>query len=301
MARASAVPALLLLALLAAAIASAQAPAAPAVRVALEARALQLDAGEAATLEGTVSNDGPLAGTVALALALPPGWSGTVEPAELPVAAGGSERVVVRLQAPEAGVGAASAELALEAVLTDALGRAASSSATVALGRLDPPPPPPADARPLVAASLLGLLLLAAAAAALAWRRRRAAALAAYWDREKGIQLDVVDGPRSYGGRRELVSRVALQNVSARPRVATVRVAECAPRWRASVSLPRAPLSPGERIEVAVHIAPDADVPAGEAGRIVVAARPEEAQDFEERVTIAPQAPGARPQAPAPP
>ena len=86
-------------------------------------------------------------------------------------------------------------------------------------------------------------------------------------------------GPLPYGERRESVWRVTLTNVSTRPRVAILEMRDVPEGWRAATSLPRLPLSAGERVTVSVHVAPDLSVPAEAVARITVAARPEEARE----------------------
>ena len=294
-----------LLALLAAQLAgpaAAQLPTDLRLVVELPDDALALDAGNATALTATVRNEGAVGGTVALQAVVLDGWSVEVEPST-PFSLDGGEAVEVTLtlRAPAAGEGAASGDVGLAATLTDAAGRAASAQDAVAVARVDPPVvlPPPWYAQPLWQA-LVAALVLALAAGALLWlRRRRLAALAAAAAaereaRETGVSLALASGPFRFGAGRELVYRIAVQNVSERPRVALVLVAGAPDGWTAAVSLPKMALSPGERVEVSVYARPGDGVPVGDKGVLHLAAKPEEAREREERVAIEVEAPTVR-------
>lgn len=132
-------------------------------------------------------------------------------------------------------------------------------------------------------------LELEAAAAAAA-----KAAHEAWLARETGITLHLVDGPIRFGTRRELTYRVRVENVSERPRIAILGVAETPEGWTAAFSVPRLPLSAGEAAVVTVYVNAADAVPEGTQGNVVLTARPEEAQELDERLTLTPVAPAVR-------
>lgn len=307
-------------ALLLAPLAAAQVPlpASPGVRVVLDAKELRVDAGNETTLTATITNTGPAQGTVQLDFGLVPGWRVDAESRSIVIPAGGVAPVRFALAAPNAGHGAASAAWAVRATLTeDNTGRTATSEASVQLARVDPPAPPappgwtPESLALLVVGSavlIAGIVVaersrirklrdaLAAAEAA------REAERAAYLDRETGILLEAEGPLLPWGLRRELLQRLRVRNATARPRIATVGVREAPPGWVASVSLPRVPLGPGESALVTLYLNPDATVPGGAPTRLVLYAKPEEAQAMEERLPLAFDAPAIRiPEHAAPP
>lgn len=299
------------------------APVDPAVAITMPTETLSLGAGNNTTLAATVTNPGSFAGTVSLSFAALDGWAVSAEPASFALAAGASQPVTITVVAPLAGEGAASGAIAATATLSDSAGRTATAEGATPVARVDPPvvpPPEPPYALWALAAVLLvaivalgvGLQLRArrrkreraeAEARAVAEAKRRAeeeaarlaaekaAAEAAFLARETGISIAVHDGPRPFGSKRELAYRLTVSNVSDRPRVGVVAVAEVAAGWRASVSLPKLPLSPGESVLVSAYVNPDENVPSGSKARIVILAKPEEAQERDERVVIEVEAP----------
>lgn len=287
--------------------------------VAVEPTALDLGAANVTVLNATVTNDNPsIPGQVVVSVEAPAGWTAEASLLQGPLAAGASQDFTITLTAPEAGAGAATGELVVTATITEsaATARTETGRATVALTRVDPAPPPPPPAPwyetpgGIAAIVLAALLVAGLAAAAVVLRSRRLAREAAeaeaarraaeeaahraYLARETGISLALLDGPRKYGPKRELTYRLQIENVSDRPRVAIVAVAETTPGWTAAVSIPRMPLSPGERAVVTLYANPDDAIASGEPARLVVSARPEEAQERDERVTISSEAPSVR-------
>lgn len=304
------------------------APIDPAVAITLPPDALDVGAGNQTTLTATVSNPGSFAGTVSLSIAAVDGWTFAAEPAGgFPLASGASQDVTITVIAPAAGVGAASGSLAVTATLTDQAGRTATADASAPLARVDPPPPPvPPPPYGLWAAAAVAALLVVAGVVALQVRENRrkreraeaqrraaeeakrlaeaeaarlaaekaareAAERAAYFARETGITIGLHDGPRPFGTSRELAYRLVVRNVSDRPRVGVVGIAEIPAGWRASVALPKLPLSPGESALVAAYVKPDVSVPAGSKSRIVFRAKPEEAQELDEKLALDVEAP----------
>lgn len=302
--------ALLLVLPFAAGTALAQLPTAPSVAVALDEAALSLGASNETTLSGTVTNGGRLQGTVALAPTIPAGWNVTLDPATpFTLAAGQSATFTVTLVAPAAGVGAAAGDVFVDATLTDGAGQTATAQAALAVTRVDPvipPTPPPYDlyaSYALLAAGAVGIAFLVYAqlrGERLARERARAEEEArrlaheAYLARETGIGLTLVDGPVHYGTRREVVYRLAVENQTPRDRVALVGVAEVPHGWTAASSLPRIPLKPSERIVVTFYVAAGDGVPTGAIGRVSFFAKPEEAQELDQRVSVEVPAPAVR-------
>jgi hypothetical protein len=295
----------------------------PAVSVVFDdAGDVSLGAANTTTLTATVTNDNErVAGTVTFTVTGPAGWTIVTDPPAgsftlQPLA---SAPITITLTAPEAGVGDATGNVELAATITENVARAstASGSASVGVTRVDPviPPPPPAPwytTTPAIAAFVLIPLALVGLAALLIVRSRNkrraveaaaaaarvasdaAAAQAAFMARETGITIQPVDGPVKYGPKRELVFRAAVSNVSDRPRVALVNVAECAEGWTAAVSIPRMPLSAGERMTVTVYVNPSDAVAPDTPARFVLTAKPEEAEKLDERLTLECIAPPVR-------
>lgn len=285
----------------------------PSVSLALDATSLDLGAANTTTVNATVTNgNAQVGGNVVMSLVAPDGWTVVADPIQFPLAAGASQAVVLTITAPGAGLGAQAGDVALTATLTETLARgsAATSTQAIAVARVDPLPPPPPPPLPWheTAAGIGGVAVAAAlvlAGVEVLLRRSRkahearlaaeaAAARAAYLDRETGITVAPLDGPSKYGHSREQAFRVQVQNVSARPRVALVDVAEWPDGWAAAVSIPRIELKPGERVSVAVYVNPAETIPAGTPARFVVAAKPEEALELDERVTLECDAPAVR-------
>lgn len=298
--------ALILLALLAGAAAAQLGPVDPAVTLAFDREALELAAGNETTFNATVTNGGAVDGSVALVVADLDGWTLAVEPASFPLRAGASQPVVLTLTAPAAGAGARSGDVGLTATLTAAAGRTASASGVVGVTRVDPvvvPPPPPPYALYGALALLVALLALGVL---LALRRRRArrlarekaaaeeaakaAAHAAWLDRETGIGIALLEGPVKFGSRRELVYRVEVENRSARERVAVLGVEGRPEGWTVAPALPQARLKPGERVVVVYHVNPG-EAQGGAVATLAFTAKPEEARERDERVTVEVHAP----------
>lgn len=299
---------LVLVALLAAP-AVAQVPGAvqPQVMVTLDVASLELGAGNTTAVEGVVANPGQFDGTVNLEIAAPEGWTVSVEPSSsFSLAAGAQAPVTITFIAPAAGLGAATGDASFGATLTDSAGRTASATASVGVTRVDPPvvvPPPPYG----LYAAIAGAVLLALATAGIVlWRRRQArlraeaeeaarrAAHEAYMARETGVGISLLDGPVRFGAKRELVYRCVVENRTQRPRLAVIGSVDVPAGWTVAPSVPKLPLAPGERVTVtffvacADHVPPESTVP------IVFRARPEEAQELDERVTLEAKAPDVR-------
>lgn len=283
----------------------------PGVTLTLDAKDVALGAGNASRVNATLTNTGPAAGTVTLAWTLPDGWDVNAETRTVAIPSKGVMPIVIRVTAPAAGKGAASADIQITAVLKEdpPAGRSAQASAALSVTRVDPPAPPPAPVvTPERLAMALGaLLLIAGIAAGLILRRRHRLALAraaeearlaaeraAYLERETGITIEIEGDLLPWGLRRELLQRVRLKNASGRVRVAQVGIRSAPPGWIASVSLPRIPLASGESALVTVYLNPSADVPGGAETQIVLFAKPEEALEREERVTLRFEAPPIR-------
>lgn len=232
------------------------------------------------------------------------GWIVKVSPETLRLDAGASGEVVIALQAPAAGDGASTRTMRLRATITDDAGRVGVDEASIALARLDPPAPPVPPpwiltAEGMTSLALVALTLAAVGAMLLASARRRkaeaeAAARQAFLDRETGIKLEITDGPHRFGMGRDLVYRVRVWNETDRPRVATLGVAAAPDGWRAVPSLPRMPLGARESIHVTFLVSPAPSAPAGTRARIVLWAKPEEAEKLDERIEIEVVAPDVR-------
>lgn len=284
-------------------LATAQVPQ-PTLSIRLDKTDLALGAGNQTDVAGTVTFSDSVpssSASVSLLVTAPAGWTATVDPANANANAGQSVAFKIHLTAPAPGQGANAANLGLAASATATGGRTASASGTIALTRVDPAPLVPPDLVPYYVAASVGLLVLAAIVALILTRRRATKlALAAYLDRETGIEITLAGGPIPYGDRRETAWRVTITNASARPRVAVIETRDVPAGWRAATSLPRVPLSPSESVTLSVHVAPDAATPAGAPGAITVAARPEEARDKAATLTLDCTAPEAHPDAPGP-
>lgn len=283
--------------------AAAQGPLDPAVQVQLDGggEAARLDAGANEAFSGRVANEGRAGGSVRLEATAPEGWRVQIEPAgAFSVAAGSSAPFVVRVFAPDAEVGAAEGGVVVRATLTDAAGQTATGEATLAVARVDPPVPVPPtpwwqEAAPW-AAGLVAFAVVAGAAAVAAQKRRRqreaaAAAERAMLERETGVTMRVEGQIATYGWQRELAYRLVLENVSDRPRVGLVRVASTPDGWRASVNLPRVPLSAGERVALTLHVQPPPTAEPGELVTFLLGCRPEEAREREQQVDLSVEAP----------
>lgn len=290
----------------------AQVPA-PQVAVTLDATTLSLGANNTTEISGTVRYSDLAAqqnANVVLTLdGVPDGWTITMDPAAVPLNSGQSGTFVLTITAPEAGAGAANGTATVIASANGGAGRGtATGSASLALTRVDPPPPPPPDNTPYIVAAVLATLLVAGAVAAYASHRkaekarlaREAAERAeaerlAYIARETGITVSVVEGAIPFGDRREVAMRLVVKNVSERDRFAVVDVKEVPTGWLAAVNVPRRELKAGEEMIVTVTARPPDASPLGASARIVVAAKPEEAVELDERVTFEVQAADARP------
>lgn len=303
----------LVLAPLLAGAALAQLPATDAgVSLQLDALDLSLGAGNATVVNGTVTNTGGLSGTVTLTLSIPEGWTVEVDPSSaFTLAAGASAPVTLSLAAPAAGAGELSGDMLLSAALVDQAGRAATpAEASLRVTRVDPivppPPPPPYDLYASFAILGVGVVVIGG----LVWnqlrnerlaRERKAAEEAArvaaheaYLARETGIGISLVEGPVRFGTRRELVYRLQVENQSARDRVALVGVAQCPAGWSAACAIPKASLRPGERVTVTFHVNPGDAVPGGAKATLAFYAKPEEAQELDQRVAVEVAAPEVR-------
>jgi len=302
--------ALLLILLAPAAFAQTLPSAQPQVSLALSAKELRLNASNESAVYANVTNGGALAGTASLTMGDAGGWNVRAEPRTFPIAAGRTQMVVLYLTAPAPGSGPATTNLAVSVSFSESnTQQSASAQGAVALVRVDPPPPPPP---PFLTPARIGLgvgalALVAALVVVLVVRRRKklaaakaaedarlAAEHAAWLARETGITIEIEGALLPWGLRRELLQRVRVRNASERPRVAQVGVRSAPPGWIASVSLPRFPLSAGESALVTVYLNPSHDVPGGEATEIVLYAKPEEAQEKEERVALRFEAPPIR-------
>jgi hypothetical protein len=269
-------------------------------------------AGNTTLANVTVTNTGPAAGSVALALTVPAGWNATINPAQIPLAAGQSGTATVTIVAPSAKPGETNnGSLALAATFVETnTNRQATASASYQLTLIPvplPPPPTPFLQTPLGTALIAGSLavVLIGITAFIVLRQRRIdreeaerlaaekAAREAYLARETGIGITLVDGPHDYGQRRELAWRIQIENRSDRDRVAVVEAIEAPPGWRAAPSLPKINLSPGQKIVITVVVTPEAGTPSGAAMQLYVRAKPQEALELDERITLAVVAPAA--------
>ena len=295
--------------LLAAPLALAQTPQ-PSVTVTLATSTLELGASNSTTIDGTVTYadtapalpTGASDGTITLAVAVPEGWTATLDPAStFQLAPGATQTFSVTLVAPALDAGAPDAvgDATFTATAQSPDGRSAAGSATVGLTALAPPAPlvPPWYQTPGGITAIAGAILLVVGTVAfLVWRRNKrlaaeraaedAAAKAAYLDRETGIAIGLGGGPLQYGHKREVVYRLSVANKSARPRVAVVEVAQVTNGWRASTQFSKIPLSPGETQAVTLVVTPDAVITPGDKASVVVRAKPEEAKELDERLTL---------------
>lgn len=281
----------------------------PSVTVTLDAASLELGAANTTTLDGTVAYadtapalGGATDGTITLAVTAPEGWTLTVEPStSFTLAPGASVPFTLTLTAPALDAGAANA--AGDAIVTASAsasgGRSAESTATLALTAIAPPAivPPPWYQTPGGIAAIIGAILLVAGAILYARHRRNqrlaaerameeAAAHAAYMDRETGITISLAAGPLQYGHRREVVYRLGVTNKSARPRVALLEVVEATNGWRAATQVTKLPLSAGETQAVTLVVTPDAVITPGDRATVTIRAKPEEAKERDERLTL---------------
>jgi hypothetical protein len=282
-------PTLALALALALPLAESQGPATAGVTLSLSKASVRLAPQASDTIEAAIANTGPLAGTVTLTATDLGPWTMQADPSgPANVPAGATVTMRVTLSSGPANDGASQRNIQLTATLTDAAGRSAQAQAQIAAQRVDPLPPAPTPwyERPLVdlGLALLVALLVAAVAAILVVRSRRRQA--AFLDRETGITLALVDGPHRFGAGREMVYRLDVANVSSRPRVALVGVDAAPDGWRATPSLPRMPLSPGEAARVTFLVAPPPDAPRGATARVVLYAKPAEAERLAERVAL---------------
>lgn len=282
----------------------------PSLTVALAEPSVELDAATTTTLTGTVAYadtappvGGANDGTVTITLTPPAGWTATVEPASaFSLAPGEEAEFTLTLVAPalDAGAEDATGDLTVTASATSPGGRGADATATAALTAIAPPAPAPAPwyQTPGGIAAIVGAILLLAAGAAWYARHRRqtrlaaerameeAAARAAYMDRETGIAISLAGGPLQYGHRREVIYRLSIANTSKRPRVALVEVVDATNGWRAATQVTKLPLSPEETQTVTLAVTPDAVITPGDRATVVVRAKPEEAKERDERLTL---------------
>lgn len=276
----------------------------------LDGGALDLGAANTTTRTGNVTYAesagapdvaGQNSGSVTLTAVIPAGWTVVSDPpldTAFPIGVGATVPVTITITAPAAGDGAQSGELAFTAQAAGAGGRSATATASIQLTRVDPPPPvvTPFYRTPLGLALEISIpaLLIAGIVATVMWRRkaaelaaeRAAAERAAYLARETGIVVSVEGGPQEYGHRREVMYRLSVQNKSDRSRVALVEVVTVTNGWRAATGVSRVPLASGERAPVTLVVAPDAVITPGDRASVVVRAKPEEAVELDERVTI---------------
>lgn len=257
----------------------------PQVTVSLPARELAVDAGSASSVEATVTNAGAFDGAVTISVPVLDGWIVSADPESFDLASGESRTVTIDVTAPAAGEGAESGDLVFGATLMDAAGRTASADAALAASRTDPPPPPPAGPDPvLVGAGVV--LVLGAVAGVVAWVRKRRRERAAYLDRETGIVASLEGSAAPFGNGAGSAFRVVLRNESARPRTAVVGVREAPEGWRVGFTVSRVTLDAGASVPVTVTVRPPDEVPKGTASAVVLFAKPEEALELEERVSL---------------
>ncbi|MHB8586372.1 MAG: hypothetical protein ACYDDF_11130 [Thermoplasmatota archaeon] len=271
----------------------------PSVSVTVPSATENVNANGTSNVSASVANTGALEGTVAVTVQAPAGWTATANPTSANLQGGQSVAVTITLRAPAAGQGAANGAVAVGATITDQAGRTGQSApASVQVVRVDPvvvPPPPPPDYTPYyVAAAIVALLIAALVVLALRRRAQRRATEAAFLARETGITIQPSGAPIPYGSRRELLHKVSVKNESDRPRIALVGIAARPPGWSAAFSNPRVPLAVGESALLTLHIQPDDSVPPGAKVSFVLIARPEEATQRDERVTIEVEAPAPR-------
>lgn len=283
----------------------------PSVTLTLDGGALDLGAANTTTRAGNVSyaesagapdpTGGQASGAVTLTAVVPDGWTVVTDPpldTPFQVGVGASVPVTITITAPAAGEGAQTGELALTANAAGAGGRSATATASIALARVDPLPPPPTPfyLTPLGLALEISipLLLVAGVVATVLWRRkvaelareRAAAERAAYLARETGIVIAVEGGPQEYGHRREVMYRLTVQNRSDRSRVALIEVVSVTNGWRAATAFSRVALASGEKAPVTLVVTPDTVITPGDRATVVVRAKPEEAVELDERVTL---------------
>lgn len=275
----------------------------PAVSVTVEPTTLELGAANATNVTATVANTAPNTnGNVVVTITAPDGWTAVADTTQFALTGGATQQVVILLTAPAAATGAATGSLVVDATITEtaATARSDSASASVALTRIDPviAPPPPVPwyettggilaivgAILLVAGAVVAVILVRRKNARLAAEAAAAAERAAYLDRETGITIALAEAPRQFGPRRDVVFRVAVENTSARPRVALVSL-ELPAGWKGAPQLPRVPLSPGEKSLVTVCVGAELSVPADARATITVIAKPEEARERDERLQL---------------
>ncbi|HUR70133.1 MAG TPA: NEW3 domain-containing protein [Candidatus Thermoplasmatota archaeon] len=290
----------------------------PTLSVAFEEGTLAIEAANTSTtrtVNGTVTYGdtapalpgGAADGTITLSVTAPAGWTATLDPASaFTLAPGASAPFTVTLVAPAATANAASVSIDVAGSATSSDGQrsaTASASLSIAQAALPPPPPVPWYQTPAgIAGIVLAILVVLGATTAILWQRRtkrlaaeraaaEAAARAAYLERETGITVQLLGEPVQYGHKREVVFRVAVTNTSQRPRVALADVTEVTNGWRAALQFSKLPLSVGETRPVTLVVTPDSVITPGDQATVVVRAKPEEARELSEKVTIPVSAP----------
>lgn len=283
----------------------------PGVTVTLDSPSVELGVSNSTTLTGTVTytdtapavpGAGTTAGTVDLTVSVPDGWNASIEPASLALSPGQSATFTLTLTSPATGAASETLDASVEAAAQSPDGRSASASAPFAISFVIPPPPPviPWYQTPIgIAGIVLAVLLVIGVVAFILYRNRQKrlaaeraqAERAAYLDRETGITIALASGPLQYGHKREVVYRLAIANASKRPRVALLDVVEVTNGWRASTQISKIPLSIGETQHATLVVTPDAVITPGDIAKVVVRARPEEAREKDERLTLEVHAP----------
>lgn len=282
----------------------------PGVTITLNEPSVELGASNSTQITGSVQYtdsapalNGATDGTVTLSVTAPEGWTVVIEPASaFSLGPGANADFTVTITAPslEAGAANADGDATVTASAQSPDGRSATGTASLGLTAIAPPAilPPPWYQTPGGIAAIVGAILLVLAIAAFAAHRSRqkrlaaeaaardAAERAAWLDRETGVTLALAGGPLQYGHRREVVYRLALVNQSQRPRVALIDIAEVTNGWRAATQVTKIPLSVGETQTVTLVVTPDAVITPGDKATVTVRARPEEAREKDERITI---------------
>lgn len=282
----------------------------PGLTVTLDAPSpsLELGAANSTSFNGTVTyadtaptvpGAGSTDGQITLSITVPEGWTATLEPSStFTLAPGASAPFTVSLTAPAAGVGAANGSLDVGATSTSAGGRTATATAGIALTRLDPAIIVIPWFKTLGGIlAIIGTILVVVAAIAYFFYRRNArivaakaaaeaAAKAAYLDRETGILVSLASEPRQYGHKREILFRIRVKNASERRRNVIVDVAEVTNGWRAAFQFNKLILEAGATQEVTLVVTPDVVITPGDRAKVTVRAKPAEAIELSERVTL---------------
>lgn len=233
----------------------------------VDSGSLELDPGQEASTEVTLENGGSRPGTAQLSLdGAAAGWVASLSEEQVTVPPGGTETVIVAVQAPaNRSSGAAETTLTVAGQMQDDSGQFSSADQVDVSAALTPAPaPPPEDEFPW-AASLAGLAGLVAVSGA-AWGLAR---------RERGIELEADVGTEVRPGA-ESYAAVRVRNASGRPRSVELELDGLPERWGGGLNRGELELDAGEEVELWLAVKPPAEA-AEATHRLSVTARPREA------------------------